>query len=142
MSLEGPTELFVYELSTVYDGEKKMADILSQATQQVNDKALAAILRAHMEETRQQASNLEQCFELLAESPRDVECAAIDGVRAEYQNVLAEQPDPDVLTMYVIDSAMKAEHYEIGAYRSLVDKALLMGEAECALLLQTNLVQE
>jgi ferritin-like metal-binding protein YciE len=142
MPLDGPTELFIYELSAAYDGEQKMAELLGQATQQIHDNALVAILRAHLEETRQQAANLEQCFDLLAEEPRDVTCLAIDGVRQEYQNILAEQPDPDVLAMFLVDAATKAEHYEVGAYRGLVDKALLLGEAECALLLQTNLVQE
>jgi ferritin-like metal-binding protein YciE len=142
MSLEGPNELFIYELSAMYDGEKKIAEMLSQATEQISDGRLAGTLRAYLDETRQQASNLEQCFELLAEAPREVGCAAIDGVRQEYQDVVGQEPAPEVLTMYLLGSATRVEHYEIGAYRSLVDKALLMGEAECALLLQTNLVQE
>jgi ferritin-like metal-binding protein YciE len=44
--------------------------------------------------------------------------------------------------MFVLGCAMKVEHYEIATYRGLVDKAMLMGETECAQTLQTNLVQE
>ncbi|HKS99209.1 MAG TPA: DUF892 family protein [Rugosimonospora sp.] len=142
MPLNGPNELFVYELSAIYDGEKKIADILDQASGQVTDDRLAGMLRAHLDETRAQVSNLEQCFDLLAETPWQVSCGAIDGIRKEYEDISAEGPAPEVLTMFLLGSAMKVEHYEIAAYRELVDKALLMGEAECALLLHTNLVQE
>ena len=142
MPLHGPTELFVYELSAMFDGEKKMAEILEQASTEVDDDRLAALLRAHLQQTQQQADNLQQCFDLLAETPWEVSCAAIDGIRQEYENIRADGPSAEVLAMFLVGSAVKAEHYEIAGYRELVDKALLMGEAECALLLQNNLVQE
>lgn len=44
--------------------------------------------------------------------------------------------------MFMIGSALKMEHYQIASYRGLVGKAILMGQTECAQLLQSNLVQE
>jgi ferritin-like metal-binding protein YciE len=142
MGLNGPNELFIYELSAMYDAEKKIAELLGQATEQLTDESLAGTFRDHLEETRGQVANLEQCFELLAESPLEISCSAIDGMQQECRAVVAEQPAPEVFAMFLLGTGMKLEHFEVGAYRELVDKALLLGESECALLLQTNLVQE
>jgi ferritin-like metal-binding protein YciE len=140
--LNSPEGLFLYEVSGMYDGEQRIAQMLSEVAGQVQDENLAQMLRTHEQETRRQITNLERCFEALDAEPQQVTCAAIEGIRTEYEEVVAQQPSPDVLTMFVLGSAMKVEHYEIATYRGLVDKAMLMGETECAQILQTNLVEE
>lgn len=142
MALSSPNELFIYELASIYDGERKKAEILAQATEQITDDQLAAMFRAYLDETRRQTDNLEQCFELLAEPVQEVNCLAVDGVREECRDVMALHPSPLVLSMFLLDAAAKLQHMQIAAYRGLINKALLMGESECALLLQTNLVQD
>jgi ferritin-like metal-binding protein YciE len=142
MALNSPKDLFEYELSGMYDGEQKIAQMLNEVAGQVEDQNLAQLLRTHEQETRQQIINLEQCFQALGSQPQPVTCAGIEGIRREYQEVVSQQPSPDVLTLFVLGGAMKVEHYEIATYRGLVDKAMLMGETQCAQILQTNLVEE
>lgn len=142
MALSKPKDLFHYELSAMYDAEKKIAEMLKEVAGQVEDKKLAEMLRAHEKETRQQISNLERGFEMLGTEPRDVSCAGIEGIQAEYQEISGMKPSSEVLSMAALGGAMKIEHYEIATYRGLLDKAMLMGENEFAQLLQTNLVQE
>jgi ferritin-like metal-binding protein YciE len=142
MALNSPKDLFQYELSGMYDGEQRIAQMLAEVAGQVQDENLAEVLRTHEQETRQQISNLEACFQALGTQPQQVTCAAIEGIRREYEEVVAQQPSPDVLTMFALGGAMKVEHYEIATYRGLVDKAMLMGETQCAQILQTNLVEE
>ena len=52
------------------------------------------------------------------------------------------QPSPMMLTMFDLGGAAKTEHYEIASYQGLIDQANLMGQKECAQLLQQNLQPE
>jgi ferritin-like metal-binding protein YciE len=142
MALNSPKDLFQYELSATYDAEQKIAQTLGQVTGQIQDGNLSQMLGTYEQETRQQITNLQQCFQALGTQPQPVTCAAIEGMRKDYEQVASQQPSPDVLTMFVLGAAMKVAHYEIATYRGLADKALLMGETQCAQILQTNLVQE
>jgi ferritin-like metal-binding protein YciE len=142
MALNSPKDLFLLELSAMYDAEQKIAGMLSEAAGQVPDENLTQMMRKHEQETRQQITNLEQCFQQLGAQPQQVTCAAIDGMRTDYQQVMSMQPSPEILNMFAIGAAMKVEKYESASYKGLVDKAMLMGENQCAQLLQTNLLQE
>jgi ferritin-like metal-binding protein YciE len=44
------------------------------------------------------------------------------------------------MEMYTVGMMLKSGHFGIGSYKGLIDKALLMGDARCAQLLQSNLV--
>ena len=43
--------------------------------------------------------------------------------------------------MFDLSATAKTEHYEIAAYRGLIEKATLMGQKDCIRLLQENLGQ-
>lgn len=142
MKLDNPKDLFIYELSAMYDGEKKIAEMLSEVAGKVDNKTLAQMLRTHQKETQQQAKNLEQCFEQLGTTPQKVSCGTVEAIHKEYNHFVDQKPSKDVLTMFALGGAAKIEHFEIASYRGLVGKAMLMGETECIQLLETNLLQE
>lgn len=64
-------------------------------------------------------------------SPRDL-----------FQYELSAMYDAEQKIALVLGSATKIEHYEIAAYRGLANKALMMGETQCAQILEINLAQE
>ena len=66
----------------------------------------------------------------------------LDGMRAEFQAFTGERPSMEAMEIYAVDAETKLAHYGIAGYRGLIDKALLMGEMQCAQILQTNLVQK
>ncbi|RCV49153.1 YciE/YciF ferroxidase family protein [Marinitenerispora sediminis] len=142
MRLDTPKDLFLYELSAMYDGEKKIVTMLDEAASNVRDDRLVEMFAEHKKETQEQIKNLEQCFKALDASPHKVGCAAIDGIHKELTEFLKQKPSDDVRTMFVLGGATKVEHYEIATYRGLVEKAMCLGHNDCAQLLQTNLVQE
>ncbi|GAA3732859.1 ferritin-like metal-binding protein YciE [Spinactinospora alkalitolerans] len=142
MRLDNPKDLFVYELSAMYDGENRIAEMLTEVADRVGDETLTQMLRTHQQETRQQAKNLEQCFQQLGTSPQQVTCGPVEAIHREYREFLDRQPSADVLTMFALGGAAKIEHFEIASYRGLVGKAMLMGETKCIQLLETNLLQE
>lgn len=142
MAVQGIQDLFLHELSDIYDGEQRIAKILPQLANEVPNDQVKSAFQEHERETRQQIQNLEQCFQILGAKPKQVTCAAIQGLKQEHDSFTRENPGHDILTMFNLGAASKTEHYEIASYQGLVEKANMMGQQECARLLQENLRQE
>lgn len=142
MGMQTPQDLFLHELGDMYDAERRILQMLpAMATECDNDQVRQEFQR-HEQETKQQAQNLEQCFQALGAKPPQTTCAAIAGMKQEHDSFLKEKPAPEILTMFDLGGASKTEHYEIASYTSLIEQAQLMGQQECARLLQQNLQQE
>lgn len=142
MQLNSPTDLFIYELSARYDAEAKAGQLFGEVVEQIQDPSLARFARAQEEQSQRKIQNLEECFGALDAQRQEVACLAVDGMRADFQAFLGRRPSADVLGLYTLGAAMKLAHLGVASYRELVDKAVLMAEAECAQILQTNLVQK
>jgi ferritin-like metal-binding protein YciE len=142
MQLNSPSDLFLYELSAMYDAEAKSAQLFGEVIGQIQDPNLAEFVRAQEEQCQQKIQNLEECFSALDTQREDVACLAVDGMRAEFQAFYGRQPSPETTQLYALSAAMRLAHLGIASYRELVDKAVLMAEAECAQILQTSLVQK
>jgi ferritin-like metal-binding protein YciE len=142
MALNSPADLFVYELSATYDAERKSNQLLGEVVGQVRDGNVAQILSNQQQEGQQKIRNLEACFQTLGTAPQEIACAAVDGMRADFQAFLNHQPVREVFEMYALGAATKLAHFGLASYNGLVDKATLMGESECAQILLTNLVQK
>lgn len=142
MAMQDPMDLFVYELSAMYEGENRIAQMLPQVADEVGSDTLRQALQTHEQETREQVANLERCFETLGVSRQQVTCAGIEGIKQEHDTFAQQQPSQELLTMFDVGGAIKIEHYEIAAYRGLIDKAILLGQPGVAHGLQTILMQE
>jgi ferritin-like metal-binding protein YciE len=137
-----PWDLFLHELHLIYDTEHKIGELLRETSGKILDKDLSHVLREHGTETAQQITKLDECFQKLGERPQRMPCAAIDGIRQDYQTIANQNPSPDVLDMAMLSTAIKIKHFEIGTYRGLVDRAMLMHELEVAEILQSILYGE
>ena len=135
-------ELFLHELGDILDAEQRIVQMLPLMAQETEQEEVQQTYKQHEAETRQQIQNIERCFQLMGTQPQRIACFAIDGIKKEHDSFLQEQPSPIVLTMFDLGGAAKTEHYEIASYQGLVDQAVLMGQQQCAQLLQQNLEQE
>lgn len=142
MALDNPADLFLYELSGMYDAERKSNQLVGEILGQAEQSPLAQILRAQQQQGQQKIQNLESCFSVMETEPREVPCMTLDGMRAEFQAFTDQRPSTEALEIYTVDAETKLAHFGIAGYRGLIDKALLMGEMQCAQILQTNLVQK
>lgn len=142
MSMSSPQDLFLHELSDIYDAEQKIAKMLPQLAKECEDSQVKSAFEHHEQETQQQIQNLEQCFQILGSKPQKEPCAAIAGLKREHDSFLKEGPSKDILTMFDLGGASKTEYYEMASYKGLVSKATLMGQQQVAQLLQQNLAQE
>jgi ferritin-like metal-binding protein YciE len=141
MALNNPRDLFLYEMAGMYDAEMKSKDLLGQMAGQVQDPTTADTLRLHLEDGQQKIRNLEQCFEAMGTSPQRIPCAVMDGMQADAQQFMAQDPSPDLVTAFALGATMKMDHYAQATYAGLVDKAMSMGDPRVASGLQTNNLQ-
>ena len=110
-----------------------------------NDSSRAELKKAfeqHRNETEGQIERLQQCFELLGEKPEDTECHGIRGLIAEKKAFTEEGPSEDLIDVFNVGAAIKAENYEICEYESLIDMAREMKHTKVAQLLKQNLKEE
>ncbi|WP_432827134.1 ferritin-like domain-containing protein [Dactylosporangium sp. CA-092794] len=142
MAIDNPADLFLYELSGMYDAERKSNQLVGEILGQAEQSPLAQILRAQQQQGQQKIQNIETCFAMMEMEPDDVPCMALDGMRAEFQAFTEQRPSMEAMEIYTVDAETKLAHFGMAAYQSLIDKALLMGEMQCAQVLRTNLVQK
>ena len=93
MALDNPADLFLYELSGMYDAERKSNQMVGEILSHAEQSPLAQILRAQQQQGQQKIQNLETCFAMMEMEPMDAPCMTLDGMRAEFQ-AFAEQRLP------------------------------------------------
>ena len=142
MAIQNVQQLFVHELSNMYDAEQRILQMLPQMANEVSDGQVKSAFQAHEQQTRQHVQNLERCFQILGAQPKQVPCQAIAGLKQEHDSFMKENPPAEILTMFDLGGAAKTEHLEIASYQGLIEKANLVGKRDCAQLLQQNLSQE
>jgi ferritin-like metal-binding protein YciE len=142
MALSNPSDLFLYELATAYDAERKGTQLLGEAVARLGDGDVARTIQTQAQDGQQKIRNLEACFQVLGTRPQAIPSATIDGMRAEFQAFSGLDPTPEVMALYSLGAANKLAHLGLGDYRGLVDKAMLMGQTQCAQMLQDNLVMK
>jgi ferritin-like metal-binding protein YciE len=142
-TMTSPEDLFVHELQDVYYAEQQLTKVLPKLAQEVTDDEFSEALEEHLEETKEHVSNLEQVFQELGVPAKGEQCPGIDGIKEEHDTFLEENdPNDDVLDLFVTGAAARTEHYEIAAYTGLVGMAESMGATKAVELLQENLKEE
>jgi ferritin-like metal-binding protein YciE len=135
-------ELFLHTLQDVYYAENQIVKALPKMIDKSTNRQLAAGLREHLRETENQVTRLEQVFERLGQTPKGVDCPAIDGLIKEADEVAGEVDDKKVLDAAIIGSAQAVEHYEISRYGTLIAWAAELGHDNVVSLLNANLKEE
>ena len=142
MSMQTPQDLFVHELSDMLSSEQIIANMLEETAGAVQNPQLKQGLQQHLQQTKQQAKNIETIFQQLGTQPHPVVCHAAEGLRQSILTVMQSNPSPEVLDGAVLAGGCKTEHLEIAGYTGLIEKAQAMGQPQIAGLLQENLQQE
>jgi ferritin-like metal-binding protein YciE len=135
-------DLFVHTLRDIYYAEKQILKALPDMIQKASEPQLKQGFQAHLAETKNQVTRLEQVFRQHGHEPSGIDCPAIDGILDEANDVVGEVEDKAVLDAALIAAAQAVEHYEITRYGSLIAWAKQLGRNDCAALLQENLDEE
>jgi ferritin-like metal-binding protein YciE len=135
-------ELFVHGLNDMMDAERQLVEALQELADDSSKSVLKKAFEQHRRETEGQIERLEQCFELLGEEPEDTECNGMRGLVAEKKAFSEEDPSEDLVDVFNVGAAIKAESYEICEYESLINMAREMKHSKVAQLLSQNLKEE
>jgi ferritin-like metal-binding protein YciE len=133
---------FLDELRDLYDAEKQLTKALPKLAKTAAAPKLREAFEAHLEETRGHIDRLEQVFEQLDEKARGRHCEGIAGIIEEGKSIMDEDFDDVTMDACLIAAGQRAEHYEIGAYGTIIAWAEAMGHREAVTLLQQNLDEE
>jgi ferritin-like metal-binding protein YciE len=135
-------DLFVHELRDIYYAEKQIVQALPEMIEKASDAGLKQGLEAHLGETKNHVSRLEQVFKMHGVEAKAIDCPAIDGIIEEADEVAGEVDDKAVLDAALIAAAQAVEHYEMTRYGTLIAWAKQLGRPDCASVLQQNLDEE
>jgi ferritin-like metal-binding protein YciE len=135
-------DLFVHTLQDIYYAENQITKALPTMIEKARNTQLRQGFEMHLRETENQVKRLEQIFSKLGQSPKAVDCPAIDGIIEEAKDVAGEISDKRVLDAALVASAQAVEHYEITRYGTLIAWAKQLGHQDCVSLLQQTLGEE
>lgn len=135
-------DAFVDELRDLYDAEKQLTKALPKLAKTSTSTQLRDAFEAHLEETRGHVERLEQVFEELEEKPRGKHCDGIAGIIEEGKSIMDEDFDDQTMDACLVAAGQRAEHYEIGAYGTVIAWAEAMGHTGAVSLLRQNLNEE
>ena len=135
-------DLFVHQLQDIYYAENQITKALPKMIAKATDPQLKQGFETHLRETENQIKRLEQVFQMHGQTPKAVDCPAIDGIIKEANETAGEIEDKEVLDAALLASAQAVEHYEITRYGTLVAWAQQLGRSDCASVLQQNLDEE
>jgi len=142
MPVNSLRDALVEELKDLYNAEKQLTKALPKLARRATSDELRDAFESHLEETEGQITRLERVFELLDEKPRGKHCAGIAGIIEEGGDVMQEEAEDSVMDAMLIASGQRAEHYEIGAYGSVIAWAEALELTEVAQLLNETLAEE
>lgn len=135
-------DAFLDELRDLYDAEKQLTKALPKLAKTASSPKLREAFESHFEETRNHVDRLEQVFEGLNEKARGKHCDGIAGIIEEGKATMDEDFDEPTMDACLIAAGQRAEHYEIGAYGTVIAWAEAMGHSNAVSLLQQNLNEE
>jgi ferritin-like metal-binding protein YciE len=135
-------DLMLHELQDIYYAEHQITKALPKLVEKATNRDLKQTINSHLDETKKQIDRLDQVFKKLGQSPKGVDCPAIDGLIKETNELTGEIEDKQVLDAAIVGSAQAVEHYEIARYGTVIAWAEELGHDEITRLLTTNLNEE
>ena len=142
MQLDSLQALYIAELKDLYSAEKQLLKALPKMAKAASHDELAANFTEHARVTERQVERLERIFADLGTSPRGKKCVGMEGLIEEAEELLGEEPEPEVLDAGLIAKAQHVEHYEIAGYGTVRTYAEQLGLTKHAQLLQQTLDEE
>lgn len=142
MSLKTMEDVLYHGLKDLLSAEKQFRDALAKLAKEAEDEELSEAFTMHREETIEQISRLEKCFEHLGRAERSEKCEAAAGLAKEGEEIIEEDGEAPAKDVMLTAAGRKTEHYEIASYEDCVNWASQLGQKEVAQLLTQTLEEE
>lgn len=136
------TEAFEDLIKDMYNAEKQAVKALPKMAKACESKELKQGFERHLDQTEGHIEKLEQVADICGFKPGGKLCAGAEGLIEEVTESIKEGEPGPVLDAMLIAGAQKFEHYEICGYGTAREWAELLGQRECADLIQDILAEE
>lgn len=127
MRLDSPLMLLTDQVRMLYSAECLLTISLPRVAMRAQSPDLRRLVEAHLEQTRQHASRLEQVAGDMGFSCGGGCSHAMKGLLMEGEEVLGYGGPPELVDQAIIAASQRIEHYEISAYKSLIKLVRSMG---------------
>jgi len=135
-------DAFIGELRDAYDAEKQLTKALPKLAKKATSDDLRQAFENHLKETENHVTRLEKVFESIGEKASGKHCDGIAGIIEEGKKVMEEGFEDVTLDACLIAGGLRAEHYEMAAYGTLIAWARAMGHDTAVELLEQTLEEE
>src|SRR2546425_4848482 len=142
MKAKSLSECFLPHLQDPYDAENQLITALPKMTEAASSAELRNAFEEHLEQTRNQATRLEQVFEIVSDKAKKADCKGMQGLIKEGNEMIKSDSEPEVRDVALIAAAQRVEHYEIAGYGCVRTYARLLGYGDAESLLQQTLEEE
>src|SRR5205823_8241595 len=110
-------DLFLHELRSTYDGERRIVRGLKTMERKVSNADLRPLVEDLRRASEEHVGRLEEAFELIGEDPKTQESSSVKGLLQEFSSfVRDEHPTPEVLDLYAADHAMSLAQEGMAEY--------------------------
>lgn len=140
--------LYVNQLRVLLSAEEQIVRALPNMIVRATDEQLRNAFMTHLTETEEQIKRLEQI--LGAEKATDPgvdsispeKCGTVAALISETEQLITDARDAWVRDAALIAAAQRVEHYEIAAYGTVRQWAMVLGDSLAADLLDQTLKEE
>ena len=135
-------DLFVMELTNLYDAENQLIKALPKLVKVSSSESLRGAFEEHLEKTKEHAARIERILADLDQPLKREKCKGMRGLISEGNDLLKRKLGPDVQDAGIIAAAQRVEHYEIAAYGCARTYAELLQNRQAVDLLEQTLQEE
>jgi ferritin-like metal-binding protein YciE len=135
-------EMMVEQLRDAFSAEKQAIQGMKRALRKISLPELKEGTQAHIEQSEQQRTRVEEALQQLGSKPDRTVCEAMRGLVEEAQHEMEDHEKGPVLDLAIVASMQRIEHYEIAAYGTMAELATALQQTAVAELLQQTLAEE
>lgn len=136
------TEMMIDQLRDAFSAEKQAIQGMKRALRKISSPELKEGTQAHIEQSEEQRSRIEQVLQQLGSKPDRTVCEAMRGLVEEAQHEMEEQEKGPMMDLTIVASFQRIEHYEIASYGTMAELATALKQSEAAELLGQTLSEE
>jgi ferritin-like metal-binding protein YciE len=136
-------QMLIDQLKDAHSAERQAIQAMRRIAKKATEPQLREGLEAHVAQSEEQRTRVEEALEKLGAKPGRKVCEAMRGLVEEAQHELEEQEEKGpVMDLVIVAAQQRMEHYEIAAYGTMAELANALGEEEIAELLGQTLAEE
>jgi ferritin-like metal-binding protein YciE len=120
-------DLFVHNLSDVYNAEKQLTKMVPKLIKAANHPELGELFQTQLEDAQSTIEQLDRVIESSGLKLKRIKCAAMEGLLEEAKEIMDEGEAGPVRDAALVGAAQKVVHYEIAAVGTLAAFATHLG---------------